>query len=77
MINRKQLWLYAGVLVVGVALWAAGMSTTTVATVVFVVLMVVMHLGGHGGHAHGSGGEQRPGTTTRAGERQGGGGHQH
>ncbi|RPF28259.1 hypothetical protein [Georgenia muralis] len=76
MINRKQLWLYAGVVVLGVVLWTAGVSTTTIVTLALVALMMVMHLGGHGGHAHGQGGDQRPDTTARTG-RQPGGGHQH
>ncbi|WP_341360947.1 hypothetical protein V5H98_07635 [Georgenia sp. M64] len=73
MINRKQLWLYAGVVVLGVVLWTAGVSTTTIVTLALVALMMVMHLGGH---THGQGGVQRPDTTARTG-RQPGGGHQH
>ena len=79
MINRKQLWLYAGVVVLGVVLWTAGVSTTTIVTLALVALMMVMHLGGHGGHgghAHGQGGDQRADTTSRTGG-QPGGGHQH
>lgn len=79
--NRRNLYLYLGVAVLAVVLWAVGVSTTTLVTVALVGLMLVMHMGGHGGHSHGGG----PGGTRRTDDvtgtrdvgRGAGGGHQH